>query len=83
MKIENIKTTKLLGVALKRFRKNDGMSQQQLAEKTGLRQATISELENGKGTIDSLFKIIQYLDINIALNEKSKESKKLSTFFQG
>lgn len=69
--IENINTPEMLGVALKRLRKNSGMSQDQLAKIINMRQATISDLENGRGTLESLFKVIQALKLNLALTNLS------------
>lgn len=66
--IENINTPEMLSVALKRLRKNSGMSQDQLANIINMRQATISDLENGRGTLESLFKVIQALKLNLVLS---------------
>ncbi len=79
--IENINTPEMLGVALRRLRKNSGMSQDQLANAVNMRQATISDIENGRGTLESLFKVIQALKINLVLSnlnttkERSRNSK--------
>ena len=74
--IENINTPEMLGVALKRLRKNTGMSQDQLASMINMRQATISDLENGRGTLDSLFKVIQALKLNVVLSNVNKTKEK-------
>jgi HTH-type transcriptional regulator/antitoxin HipB len=66
--IENINTPEMLSVALKRLRKNSGMSQDQLANIINMRQATISDLENGRGTLESLFKVIQALKLILVLS---------------
>ena len=44
---------------LQRMRKNCGMTQKELAEKTGIRQSNISRIENGSAspTIDTLARI--------------------------
>lgn len=76
--IENINTVKALGIAIKRMRKNRGLSQTELGELTGMRQATISDLENGKGTLDSLFKAVQILKINMTCTNQKSSSKKAS-----
>lgn len=73
--IENINTASALGVALKRLRKNAGMSQEQLASQLNMRQATISDLENGRGTLESLFKIVQALKINLGTSNVSSLKK--------
>jgi HTH-type transcriptional regulator/antitoxin HipB len=70
MHVENIKTAKLLGVAIKRIRKQKGLSQEDVAQKMNMRQATISAIENGKGTIESLFKVIQVLQVNLILSDQ-------------
>lgn len=81
IQIENINTPEMLGVALKRLRKNSGMSQDQLANTINIRQATISDLENGRGTLESLFKVIQALKLNLSLSnlnstkERDRNSK--------
>ncbi|PIP93308.1 MAG: transcriptional regulator [Bdellovibrio sp. CG12_big_fil_rev_8_21_14_0_65_39_13] len=69
--IENINTPTAFGVALKRLRKNSGVSQDQLAHLLNMRQATISDIENGRGTLESLFKVIQALKINLVLSNSS------------
>jgi len=69
--IENINTSSMLGVALKRLRKQAGISQNELAQSIGIRQATISDLENGRGTLESFFKVIQALKINVVFSNKS------------
>jgi transcriptional regulator with XRE-family HTH domain len=68
--IENINTSSMLGVALKRHRKQTGISQDELAKVVGMRQATISDLENGRGTLDSFFKVIQILKINVVFSNQ-------------
>ena len=57
-----------LGLAIKRIRKKKGLSQTDLANKMGMRQPTISDIENGRGTLDSFLKIIQALNINLSLS---------------
>ncbi len=77
--IENIKDPKSLGLGIKRLRKIAGLSQIELAKKTGMIQATISGLENGRGTIESFFKVIQVLRINLCLSNTSLESLRPSS----
>ena len=74
--IEQVNTPKKLGVAIKRQRKAKGLTQTELAEKINVRQATISDFENGRGgTIETLLKIIQALKVNLALSNKSLKQK--------
>jgi transcriptional regulator with XRE-family HTH domain len=70
--IENINTSKKLGVALKRLRKSKGLSQTELANMLGIRQPTISDIENGVGgTLDYFFKIVSALKANVAVSNLS------------
>lgn len=77
LSINHINNTKLLAVALKRLRKNAKLTQKELAQKAGIRQATVSDLENGKGNIETLMKIIQALGVNLQMS--SGETKKDSS----
>lgn len=71
--IEQVNTSKKLGVALKRLRKAKGLTQTELAGQINVRQATISDFENGRGgTIETLLKIIQALKVNMAMSNKAK-----------
>ncbi len=73
--IENINTSEKLGVAIKRLRKDRKMSQSELANMMGMRQSTISDIENGGGTLDSFFKIVQALKVNVALANTNSIAK--------
>lgn len=78
--IENINSSKKLGVALKRLRKSKGLSQTELANQLGIRQPTISDIENGVGgTLEYFFKIVSALNTNVTLANTSEirtQSKK-------
>ena len=78
MTIENVNTTALLGVSLKRIRKQKGLSQEAVAKQMGMRQATVSDIESGKGTLDSLMKLIQVLQLNLVISNTSVSLKKNS-----
>lgn len=43
-----------LELAIKRLRTERGLTQQALADLVGVRQATISDIENGKSRLDTL-----------------------------
>jgi transcriptional regulator with XRE-family HTH domain len=49
------------------YRKQQGLTQTDLASKSGLRQATISDFENGKNNLrsDLLEKIMEVLNLDI------------------
>ena len=67
-----IRTNGALGAALRRHRRLQAMTQSELAEKTGLRQATISKMENG-GAIrtDNLMAVIAALGLEFTLGGRS------------
>ncbi|RLA61988.1 MAG: hypothetical protein DRQ88_00775 [Epsilonproteobacteria bacterium] len=75
-----IKTPRDLGVAIRRIRKNKGLTQLDVANSVNMRQPTVSDVENGRGTFESLFKIVQALKINLGISTgdiaKQKKSKK-------
>mgnify|MGYP000956822200 CR=1 FL=1 len=81
LQIGHIKTPAELGLALKRLRKNAGISQSELSKLMNMRQPTISDIENGRGTLDSFFKIVQALKLNIAIGNgnlsKTTKNKKI------
>lgn len=71
MNIDKINTAKKAGLALKRLRKAQGLSQADLAKIMNMRQPTISDVESGRGTLDSFFKIVQALKLNLELSDQS------------
>lgn len=70
--IENIKDATSFGIALKRIRKQRKLSQAELARLLNMRQPTVSDIENGRGTLDSVFKLIGALQINLVLSTNNK-----------
>ena len=79
LNIANIKTAEQLGLAVKRLRKQKNLSQTDLSKLMNMRQPTISDIENGRGTLESFFKIIQSLQINLSLSNTNKpEARKKS-----
>lgn len=78
LKVENINTPEKAGLALKRLRKMKNLSQADLAKMMNMRQPTISDVESGKGTLDSFFKIVQALKVNLELSNQSANKLKVS-----
>ncbi len=78
LRIDNINTPKKAGLALKRLRKQQNLSQADLAKMMNMRQPTISDVESGKGTLDSFFKIVQALKLNLELSSPGALKAKLS-----
>jgi HTH-type transcriptional regulator/antitoxin HipB len=68
------RTSHQIGAALRRRRKQAGLSQEALAEKAKLRQATISRLENGDtGTkLGTVIDVLAALGLEIVLRPRSK-----------
>lgn len=65
-----------LGVFIKRYRKQKNLSQAELAEKSGLRQATISQIENGHGTteIATIFTLLAALEVDLLAQPREKKN---------
>jgi len=70
-----------LGQAIERFRKRKELSQASLAKSAGVRQATVSKVENGLGTteIDTIFAVCAALGIEIVLRERKSRNEQLAT----
>ncbi len=79
VRIENINTPKKAGLALKRLRKIKNLSQADLARMMNMRQPTISDVEGGKGTLDSFFKIVLALKLNLELSNQGTDKVKGSS----
>jgi len=70
------RTPKQLGSLVRRSRKRHGLSQTALSEKTGLRQATISEIEAGNAgaRLDTILKVLATLALEIRIVPRSKSA---------
>ncbi len=67
-----ITTAADVGAAIAAARKTQKLSQGELAARTGVRQGTISEVENGKATahIGKVLQLIAALGLNIAITDR-------------
>lgn len=65
-----------LGNAIRRTRKKRGMSQSELGEKAGLRQETISLIENGNPAtkLETILAVLSALDLELRINERTKQT---------
>lgn len=65
-----------IGNAIRRARKKRGLSQQALADQTGLRQATISQIEQGDvlAGVETLLIILAALDLELQIGPRSKRA---------
>lgn len=72
------RTAKLFGSALRRFRRQRGLTQTELAERAGLRQATVSQVEAGSDgvRIATVFSLLAALDLEILVQPRIKGSLK-------
>jgi transcriptional regulator with XRE-family HTH domain len=63
-----IQTTKAFGAAVRRARKDGGMSQTELAVKAGVGRPWLSELETGKRTVElgRVLSVLSSLDLAVA-----------------
>jgi HTH-type transcriptional regulator / antitoxin HipB len=77
------RTPKQLGTELRRYRKKSGLTQADLSNRVGKRQATISNLEiEGSGALETLFAVLSALDLELAVRPRSKgDSVKLGDIF--
>lgn len=65
-----------IGHAMRLARRRKQLTQQQLSEACGVRQETISRLENGSegARLDTVFDICAALDLELVITERSKGS---------
>lgn len=77
------RTPTQIGTALRRCRRSAGLSQNTLAAKTRLRQATISALENGApGTsLSTLVDVLVALKLELVIRERTKAAIDVTSIF--
>ena len=77
------RTSKQLGAVLRRYRRNASLSQGELGNKTNLRQATISAIENGKpGTqFRTIIDVMAALSLEMVIRERSKGDANIEDLF--
>jgi len=65
---------KQIGNSIRRARKKRALTQKELGDKAGLRQATISSIESGNpaAKIESLLAILSALDLEFQITPRSK-----------
>ncbi len=68
VKIIDVKSN--IGVWVQQLRKNEKLTQEELATLLGVTRGTIKNLEHGKNaTLDTLLKVLQHFDLLPVLNE--------------
>jgi len=65
-----------LGNSIRRARKKRAMSQSELGRKAGLRQETISLIENGNpaAKLETILAVLSALDLELRINERTKQT---------
>lgn len=68
------RTPKQIGDAIRRSRRSGGTSQSETGTKAGLRQETLSKIENGNpaARIDSICDVLAALDLEFVIRQRSK-----------
>ncbi|MDF3362929.1 helix-turn-helix domain-containing protein [Sulfitobacter sp. Ks41] len=68
------RTPRQIGSIIQRARKKRAWSQMKLAEQAGLRQATVSTIENGEKSakLETIFAILAVLDLELRIGQRSK-----------
>lgn len=68
------RTPKQIGDAIRRSRRSSGTSQSETGTKAGLRQETLSKIENGNpaARIDSICDVLATLDLEFVIRQRSK-----------
>ena len=68
------RTQRQLGAAIRRSRKQSGLTQAALGSRINKRQATISNLESADGgtTLETLFAVLSALDLELVVRPRSK-----------
>lgn len=69
-----IRNSKDLGAVIRKARLDKNLSQTELARRASMRQALISDLENGthSATLDTLIKILAALDLDLSIVPRKK-----------
>ena len=77
------RSPKQLGNIIHRARKQRGMTQTELANRTGLRQALISEIETGNnGTkMSTIYTLLAALDLELMVGRRSASTKNIEDIF--
>lgn len=73
---ETVRSPKSLGAALRRHRRQLKLTQTELAARAGIRQGTVSQVENGLETIklQTLMHLLRALDLEMAIQPRSRGS---------
>jgi len=69
-----IKDAQQLGPLIKAFRKDSGLTQQHVGQKSDLRQNAVSLIESdaGASSVERLFKLLQALDLEVIIRRRGE-----------
>lgn len=72
--VDLVRTTKQLGTLIRRARKSLGLTQTELGARAGLRQETISLIENGSGAtrLETLLSVLAALGLEMMIAPRTK-----------
>ncbi len=76
MDYQLVRSAKDIGVALRRCRRVRNFTQAELAKRAGLRQSTVSQIENGLETVklSTIVELMRVLDLEIQMQPRGKSS---------
>lgn len=74
--VEIVRSPKSLGVALRRHRRQLKLTQAELSTRAGIRQGTVSQVENGLETMKlrTLMHLLRALDLEMTIQPRSRGS---------
>ena len=74
---QNARTAKQIGAIVRRARRNAGLTQTELGNKIGMRQATVSKLENGEPAtrLSTLLDALTVLGLEIIIDTRGKDAQ--------
>ena len=77
------RTSRQIGAALRRRRRGMNLRQGDVGSRTGLRQATISALENGEARtqLRTLIRVLAALDLELVVRERSSAGAEIEDLF--
>ena len=77
-----IRSVPVLAAQLRRERKRRKLTQAELGKRVGVRQATISNFENGEGgNLETLFSLLAALGLDLAVQDRSGDTTDLGDIF--
>ena len=68
-----VRSPKQIGVAIRKIRRAKDLNQTQLSERAGLRQATVSNIENGDGAtrLATFCDVLAALDLELIVRQRT------------